>query len=171
MSRTAVIGIGVKNDGTSTAGVYENLTEYYSTHYPHIVGAWLDDGKWDGHPRVMFQYIRNDKELYTIEKKYNDIRTAQEHYVAIAGAMEKERKPVDIYTATQQAYKNGKADGQAGAMTWVPGKDIPDTVERALIQKESGSIHLMEQPYLGRAVRMWSGITAWCEVKPFRPGD
>ena len=78
---------------------------------------------------------------------------------------------MDIYTATEQAYKNGKEAGQAGAMTWVPGKEIPDTVERALIQKESGSIHLMEQPYLGRAVRMWTGIVAWCEVKAYRPGD
>ena len=171
MSRTAVIGIGVKRDGTSTAGVYENLTEYYSTHYPHIVGAWLDEGKWDGHPRVMFQYIGEDNNPYTETHKYNDIRTAQEHYVAIAEAMEKERKPVDIYTAQEEAYKRGKEAGQAGAMVWVPGRDIPDTVERALIQKESGSIHLMEQPYLGRAVRMWSGIAAWCEVKAFKPGD
>ena len=74
---------------------------------------------------------------------------------------------MDIYTATEQAYKNGKADGQAGAMTWIPGSDIPESVRMALIQKESGSVHLMEQPYLGRAVRMWTGIVAWCEVKPF----
>lgn len=78
---------------------------------------------------------------------------------------------MDIYTATEEAYKRGKEAGQAGAMTWVPGKDIPESVERALIQKESGSIHLMEQPYLGRAVRMWSGIAAWCEVKAYKPGD
>lgn len=78
---------------------------------------------------------------------------------------------MDIYTAQEEAYKRGKEAGQAGAMVWVPGKDIPDTVERALIQKESGSIHLMEQPYLGRAVRMWSGIAAWCEVKAYKPGD
>ena len=74
---------------------------------------------------------------------------------------------MDIYTATEQAYKHGKADGERGAMVWTPGSDIPDTVKRALIQKESGSIHLMEQPYLERAVRLWTGIVAWCEVKPY----
>lgn len=74
---------------------------------------------------------------------------------------------MDQYTATEIAYKNGKADGERGAMVWIPGADVPDGVQMALLRKESGSVHLLEQPYLGRALKQWTGIVAWCEVKPF----
>ena len=79
---------------------------------------------------------------------------------------------MDIYTAQELAYKRGRedgiAEGSASGLHWHLGRDVPDNVERALLQKKGGRVYYLENQYLHLSVQAWSDVIAWAEVIPMR---
>lgn len=79
---------------------------------------------------------------------------------------------MDIYTATEEAYKRGReagfAEGSASGLNWHLGRDVPNTVERALLQKSGGRLYYLEGVYLHLSASAWNDVIAWAEIIPMQ---